>query len=205
MIPGVHATISTVVPPAEAQSSFCVPPAEAQSFFVDNTPTTLGLQTDVKPPKLDAMLMAGVRTFLDLTEDGELLPYVSELPVRASVLGVDLEEIQYHRFAIRDRSLPDSVEYMHSIMRVLEENERKGRISAVHCRGGIGRTGTVIGCYLVASGRAKDGAHALEIIAREWAKVAKSQVYRHSPETGPQFEFVLNFHPEKASREQLAF
>jgi len=155
-------------------------------------------------PKLDALLKAGVRTFIDLTESGELLPYASELLVRASLLNIDEKEIEYHRFPIRDRSLPESVEYMHTIMHVLRENEERGRISGVHCRGGIGRTGMVIGCWLVASGRAKDGEEALEIIARQWRGVAKSVIYHHSPETGPQFEFVLNFHPEKP-REQLAF
>jgi len=155
-------------------------------------------------PKLDALLKAGVRTFVDLTEDGELSPYASQLLVRASLLGIDEKEIAYHRFPIRDRSLPESVEYMYPVMAVLRDNEERDRITAVHCRGGIGRTGMVVGCWLVESGLAKDGEEALEIIAREWRGVAKCVVYPHSPETGPQFEFVLNFHPEKA-REQLAF
>ncbi|KAJ7695127.1 protein-tyrosine phosphatase-like protein [Mycena rosella] len=155
-------------------------------------------------PKLDALLKAGVRSYIDLTEDGELSPYASQLLVRASLLNIDEKEIEYHRFPIRDRSLPESVEFTRKIMAVLRDNEERGRITAVHCRGGIGRTGMVIGCWLVESGYAKDGEEALEIIAREWRGVAKCVIYPHSPETGPQFEFVLNFHPEKP-REQLAF
>ncbi|KAJ7132090.1 protein-tyrosine phosphatase-like protein [Mycena epipterygia] len=155
-------------------------------------------------PKLDALLKAGCVTFIDLTEDGELCPYASQLLERASLLNIDEKEIEYHRFAIKDRSLPESVEYMYRVMDVLRDNEERDRITAVHCRGGIGRTGMVIGCWLVESGLAKDGEEALEIIAREWRGVAKCVIYPHSPETGPQFEFVLNFHPEK-SREQLAF
>ncbi|CAK5273867.1 unnamed protein product [Mycena citricolor] len=155
-------------------------------------------------PKLDALLKAGTRTFIDLTECGELSPYVEHVLSRAAALGIDVQEIEYHRFPIRDRSLPESVDYMYNIMAVLRDSEARGRISAVHCRGGIGRTGMVIGCWLVESGRAKDGEEALQIIAREWRGVAKCVIYPHSPETGPQFEFVLNFHPEK-SHEQLAF
>ncbi|KAJ7074895.1 protein-tyrosine phosphatase-like protein [Mycena belliarum] len=155
-------------------------------------------------PKLDALLKAGCRTFVNLTESKELVSYASQLSVRASLLNIDPKEIEYHRFPIRDRSLPESVEYMYRVMDVLRDNEQRGRIAAVHCRGGIGRTGMVIGCWLVESGRAKDGEEALEIIAREWRGVAKCVIYPHSPETGPQFEFVLNFHPEKP-REQLAF
>jgi len=149
-------------------------------------------------PKLDALLKAGVRTFIDLTECGELSPYApSQLLMRADLLRIDTRTIEYHRFPIRDRSLPESVEYMYRIMDVLRDNEERGRISAVHCRGGIGRTGMAVGCWLVESGLAKDGAEALRIIAREWATVEKCKRFPHSPETGPQFEFVLNFQAER--------
>lgn len=52
-----------------------------------------------------------------------------------------LDDVEYHRFPIVDRSLPESVEYMRDILQVLKDNEQRGRITAVHCRGGIGRTG----------------------------------------------------------------
>ena len=55
----------------------------------------------------------------------------------------------------------------------------------------------VIGCWLVQSGMAKDGDEALEIIAKEWRTVEKHTRYPHSPETGPQFEFVKSFHAGK--------
>lgn len=144
-------------------------------------------------PKLDALLKAGVRTFIDLTEAGELSPYTPHLATRAALLGIDTTTIEYHRFPIRDRSLPESIEYMYRVLDVLRENEKLGRISAVHCRGGIGRTGMVVGCWLVESGMAKSGEDALKIIDREWRTVEKCNRFPHSPETGPQFEFVRNF------------
>jgi len=145
-------------------------------------------------PKLDALLHAGVRTFIDLTESGELRPYCGEvLSSRAELLGIEKHSIEYHRFPIPDRSLPQSVEFMYSVLDVLRDNERRGRITAVHCRGGIGRTGMVIGCWLVESGLAINGEEALSIIAREWKTVEKCNKFPHSPETGPQFEFVLHF------------
>jgi hypothetical protein len=115
------------------------------------------------------------------------------LSSRAALLGIDTATIQYHRFPIPDRSLPQSVEYMYRVLDVLRDNETQGRISAVHCRGGIGRTGMVIGCWLVQSGKAKNGEDALNMIAREWQTVEKCTRFPHSPETGPQFEFVRNF------------
>ncbi|RDB27401.1 hypothetical protein Hypma_004345 [Hypsizygus marmoreus] len=147
-------------------------------------------------PKLDALLRAGVRTFIDLTEAGELSPYVNVLKVRAELLGIDCTTIEYYRFPIRDRSLPDSLDHMYGVLDVLRDNENRGRISAVHCRGGIGRTGMVIGCWLVDSGHAKNGEEALSIIASEWCTVEKCKRYPHSPETGSQFDYVLNFHPK---------
>ncbi|KAH7920509.1 phosphatases II [Leucogyrophana mollusca] len=143
--------------------------------------------------KIDALLSAGVRTFIDLTECGELSPYTPHLPKQAKAHGIDVSDIEYHSFPIRDRSLPDSVDYMCEILSVLRENEEEGRISAVHCRGGIGRTGMVIGCWLVECGVAKDGEDALRIIANEWKTVEKCKRFPHSPETGAQFDFVKNF------------
>ena len=145
-------------------------------------------------PKLDALLNAGVRTLIDLTECGELRPYCGQvLTSRANFLGIDKQEIEYHRFPIHDRCLPQSTEFMHSVMSVLRDNEKRRRITAVHCRGGIGRTGMVIGCWLIQSSRVKDGAEALEIIANEWKTVEKYNRFPRSPETGPQSDFVLHF------------
>jgi len=146
-------------------------------------------------PKLDSLLRTGVRTFIDLTESGELIPYTSILGQRAALLGIEPSTIEYHRFPIRDRCLPESIDLMYDVLETLRDNQNRGRISAVHCRGGIGRTGMVIGCWLVESGVAKNGAEALAIIAREWKSVEKCKRYPHSPETGPQFDFVFKFHP----------
>lgn len=89
--------------------------------------------------KIEALLVAGVQTFIDLTEVDELLAYRSYLSTRTEAMG--LTDIEYHRFPIVDRSLPSSLEYMRNILAVLKDNEQRGRITAVHCRGGIGRTG----------------------------------------------------------------
>jgi atypical dual specificity phosphatase len=79
---------------------------------------------------------------------------------------------------------------MAGILTALSDAESRGRIAAVHCRGGIGRTGMVVGCWLVQRGTARHGAEALDIIAREWRTVEKCTRYPLSPETGGQCEFV---------------
>lgn len=150
---------------------------------------------DPNKPKLDDLLRVGVRTFIDLTEDGELLPYECILAKRAVILGIEPSTIEYHRFPIQDRCLPTSVDLLERVFETLRDNEKRGRISAIHCRGGIGRTGLVVGCWLTESGAARDGQDALRIIAAEWRNVEKCKRYPHSPETGPQFDYVANFCP----------
>lgn len=71
------------------------------------------------------------------------------------------------------------MEQLAAILDVLRDNERRGRISVVHCRGGIGRTGMVVGCWLVEGGVAQDGNEALSYIAREWRTVQKAIRYPH--------------------------
>lgn len=154
------------------------------------TPTWTG-----RSQKIDLLLRAGVRTFIDLTESGELCPYQPHLSAHVSSLGIDedREPVEYYSFPIADRSLPHSVEYVRQILEVLKDNARRGRITAVHCRGGIGRTGLVVGCWLVESGTVEDGAAALQFIAEEWKSVEKYRRFPQSPETGGQCEFVLNY------------
>ncbi|KAI0033571.1 protein-tyrosine phosphatase-like protein [Vararia minispora EC-137] len=158
-------------------------------------PWTPSLNTSRSVQKIDLLLLAGIRTFIDLTESGELSPYAPHLSECVTRLGIDPREVEYHNFPVRDRCTPASVDFVHRIMRVLADNERRGRITAVHCRGGIGRTGLVVGCWLVESGAAQDGPQALSIIAREWQTVEKCKRYPCSPETGGQCEFVKNFVP----------
>jgi len=134
-----------------------------------------------------------VRTFIDLTESGELCPYAPHIAAHAARLGIDRADIEYWSFPIPDRSLPRSVGYVRQILDVLKDNARRGRITAVHCRGGIGRTGLVVGCWLVESGTVEDGAAALRFIAEEWKSVEKYRRFPQSPETGGQCEFVRNF------------
>lgn len=155
------------------------------------TPTQLAHKQTKQ--KLDALLLAGVRTFIDLTEPHELFPYAPHLAARCALLGIDARDVAYHNFPIRDRALPESVAFVRRIMDVLRADERRARICAVHCRGGIGRTGLVVGCWLVEAGVANDGQDALRIIAEQWKTVEKCNRFPCSPETGPQFEFVRSF------------
>lgn len=98
--------------------------------------------------KLKAFLAAGVTFFVDLTEDGELRPYAPTLIEEAKALGVP---IIHRRFGVKDGSIP-SLEQMRDILGTIAAALADGHIVYFHCYGGIGRTGTVAGCWLVEQG-----------------------------------------------------
>lgn len=145
--------------------------------------------------KLAAFLDTGVTCFVDLTEEGELVPYAHLLPARAPTSELPVE---YHRHPIRDVSVPRSPAEMIAILDTIDEAIAAGHTVYVHCWGGVGRTGTVIGCYLVRHGL--DGEAALAELARLWRTVEKSGRKPQTPETWQQREWVRNWR-EGSSRE----
>ena len=132
--------------------------------------------------KLRALIDAGVRTFVDLTEDGVLEPYDEGLAKEATAAGV---EVAYHRHEIRDLDVPTS-DGMRAILDVIEAAIDANAPVYVHCWGGIGRTGTVVCCWLVERGRT--GEQALVEIVRLRAGIQKRTI--RSPEMDGQQQFV---------------
>ena len=71
---------------------------------------------------------------------------------------------------------------MSDILDAIDAALRDGKTVYVHCWGGVGRTGTVIGCWLVRHG--KTGDEALSQIAEWWWRgVQKVRRQPRSPET----------------------
>jgi protein tyrosine/serine phosphatase len=108
--------------------------------------------------RLRQLLQAGVTLFLDLTQEREknLRPYARSLRKEAAAAG---RVVEYRRMPVPDFDTP-MVEQMRRILDVLDGAVASGHIAYVHCYAGLGRTGTVVGCYLVRHGM--DGQAALE-------------------------------------------
>ena len=140
--------------------------------------------------KLTALLSAGIEHFIDLTEPGELCPYSEIAEAEAFHLG---PTIRYERHPIIDLSVPNSPEHMAGILDAIDAVQDDGRNVYVHCWGGVGRTGTVVGCWLVRHGRTGD--EALGQIAEWWRGMSASKVMIHSrsPETPQQREYIRNW------------
>ncbi len=122
---------------------------------------------------------AGITDFIDLTAGGEGLP---DYQVRLR------PGQRRHHFGVTDYSVPSE-----ALMRTILDALRAlladpARRMYLHCQGGVGRTGTVVGCLLVEAGFAPD--EALDLLARKWQVVAKSDHAPQSPETGEQRDSI---------------
>jgi protein-tyrosine phosphatase len=138
-------------------------------------------------PRLNAFLEAGFNSFIDLTAEGELLPYAPVLAEQANHYGLSAT---HQRFSIGDFGIP-TVGHMQAILDTLDRSLNEGRKIYVHCWGGVGRTGTIIGCFLVRHG--KTGDEALAQLAAWWQHVPKRTLHPRSPETDEQVKFIRNW------------
>ncbi len=134
--------------------------------------------------RLDSFLASGFDTFVNLTCPDEAEDYSIMLQEQASYYG---RAVTCLRFPIGDYGFPSPQE-MTRILDAIEHALRIERKIYLHCYGGIGRTGTTVGCFLVQHGYG--GEQALEKLAGWWRKVPKSGRHPHSPETVQQEQFV---------------
>ena len=95
------------------------------------------------------LINSGINSFIDLTEDGELSEYSSFITQMALEEGV---AINYTRMPIPDRKVP-TVSNLQKILDYIDNELNNNRNVYVHCFRGLGRTGTIVGCYLVRHGR----------------------------------------------------
>src|SRR2546423_12583073 len=72
---------------------------------------------------------------------------IADLLVRAQAFGIDT-----HHLPIRDVSVPDRLPAVVVTVERVVAAARAGKTLVIHCRGGLGRSGLVAGCCLVAMG-----------------------------------------------------
>lgn len=120
----------------------------------------------------------GVERVLLLVDDTELLRWSDPAIVeRGSAAGVTVI-----RHPIPDGDPPHSIAEMEAILAEIREGRASGDV-AVACMGGVGRTGTVAACALIAGGMTPDAA------------IATVRAVRHptAVETAEQERFVRSF------------
>lgn len=132
--------------------------------------------------KIEQMYHFGIRHFIDLTEEGELRPYSYLLPKGTT----------YTRFPIRDCGVPTSIEDVQYLLLRIEELKKMEGYVYLHCWGGVGRTGTIVACYISQNWEEPDLNHTLEVLRRHFSEMPKS-AYRKTPETNEQVNFIERF------------
>lgn len=131
--------------------------------------------------KVNLLIDAGVRTFIDLTEPHELEPYAPLVESAAAARTLDL---RHDRMPIPDTHVIEDDGYDVILDRIHEGQER-GAVY-VHCWGGRGRTGTVIGCLLARDGHDYDAVIARLVELREGSRKAHHRV----PESRSQHDLL---------------
>jgi protein-tyrosine phosphatase len=144
------------------------------------------IMADRARERLQAFVNAGIRSFVDLTERHELQPYAELL---RDVTVRDEAPVTYRRMSVRDADIP-SVAHMQNVLGHIRSEIDAGRPVYVHCWGGIGRTGTVVGCWMVQF----EGLAAEDALARiAELRAGTPDGRRTSPETMHQREFILSW------------
>ncbi len=137
--------------------------------------------------KLDGLIDVGIKTVINLTEDGEKNSKGIELYDYS--LQFKSAGIEVHRKPIKDMSVPTNEE-MDEILHLVENCLAQNNPVYFHCWGGVGRTGTVLGCYLLKSKMATI-VNVFDYI--NYLKRTTSINNRLSPETKEQMDFVRNY------------
>jgi protein-tyrosine phosphatase len=91
--------------------------------------------------EISGLLRKGVTMFLDLTQEGELAPYARLVP----------ETVRHVRVPVRDFTAPTPEQILAALDTIDAELEAGG-VVFVHCWAGCGRTGVIVGCWLVRHG-----------------------------------------------------
>ena len=178
----------------------------AESYWVEENRFLAGEHPGSFDPEtvrhhMDAFLKAGINTFIDLTQPHEIVSYEAVLKEQAGVYGVNSF---YHRFAIRDHSVPSKAA-MITILNTIDDALDSGHNVYVHCWGGVGRTGLAVGCYLVRHGVTNE--QALGLVNKLYRTRPNTFYYPTSPETQEQIEFVRNWRelPRSAKKSKQHF
>jgi hypothetical protein len=144
--------------------------------------------------KLHYLIELKISYFLDLTESGILAPYNEPLFQESARSGWS---VNYRRFPITDFGIP-SCARMKEVLDILDGALQSGQAVYVHCWAGVGRTGTVVGCFLVRHGLS--GKQALARLVE--LRAGLENAGRRSPESDEQIQMVENW-GKKSLREDM--
>ena len=143
--------------------------------------------------KLNGLLDHGIHHVINLMEVDEIdhsgyrfISYEERMTAIAEQMGC---MVSFDRMSIRDMWIPTRIE-MCQILDRIDDCIENNKPVYVHCWGGRGRTGTVVGCYLARHGIAEDR-KILGLIQKMRKDTEDSQL--RSPETTQQEDMILSW------------
>jgi protein-tyrosine phosphatase len=145
--------------------------------------------------KLDGLIKANVKLVINLMEEDEVNLEDKPFPDYSHYLNE--RGVETIRIPIEDMNIP-SKETMLEVLGVINKVTEENKIVYVHCWGGIGRTGTVVGCFLKQF-RMAHNHNVFEFI--DYLKRTTSISKRSSPETQEQRNFIINWESAKLQYE----
>jgi len=146
--------------------------------------------------RLRHLIGVGVRTFVDLTASADrMTPYEGLLAELEDEAGAPLRRIS---LPIADMGVPESAETMQAILKTIRQSSSQAPAVYVHCWGGIGRTGTVVGCWLRECGY--DAESALKRVQSLYSgHMPKVSFHPESPQTLEQKDYIRFWKPVSGS------
>ena len=151
---------------------------------------------DERRAKVRALVGSGVQTFISLMEEDETNYAGEPFEPYDNLAREFCPDVCCVRHPIKDLSVPTPAE-MKVILTVIDESLAAKRPVYVHCWGGVGRTGTVIGCWLLRHGHATP-ANVLDVLMG-LRKQDRERRHRMSPETAEQQRFVKGWLDQEAA------
>jgi hypothetical protein len=144
-------------------------------------------ESDAGRERLARLVAAGIGCIVDLTEEGECPPYAPLLPAT----------VVHLRRMIPDTRVPHDPAQMRQILDDIASTLASGRTVYLHCRAGIGRTGTVAGCFLVEQGFNGEGA--LRELNHLWTlQCARAASWPEVPQTREQADYIRQWVTQRA-------
>lgn len=132
-----------------------------------------------------ALWAAGIRTVVDLTTPGER----PGIRVLWEKLAPDPSAWAWIGCPILDGGAPSRAG-MQLILDAIDATLARGRGVYVHCMGGLGRTGTVVGCWWIRHALVEPQRVFEELMTR---RAGQPNAHAISPETPEQFELVRSW------------
>jgi hypothetical protein len=139
-------------------------------------------ERDAQRRSVDALWGAGIRTIVDLTTPAE----TGGVRVLWEKRAPDDAGWAWIGMPILDGGVP-SPAGMQLVLDTIDASLARERPVYVHCRGGLGRTGTVVGCWWIRHGLVQGEAVFDQLAHR---RRGQSNSAFGSPETAPQFRMI---------------